>query len=985
MFKSVTPRVDFAQVERKLISRWYERGIVKKYLEKNRASQKKFSFIDGPITANNPMGVHHAWGRTYKDLWQRFFNMKGYKQRFQNGFDEQGLWVEVEVERELGLKTKKDIENLVPGRVFESIAKFVDLCKARVKKLSEVQTQQSKRLGYFMDWENSYHTSSDENNYAIWHYLKTVHEKGWLYKGRDSVPWCPRCGTAISQHEILTEEYQELTHKAVFVKYLVVDQDFSLLIWTTTPWTLPGNVSVAINPEFDYEVCELEGDRVLFANNAKKKVVEALGNKSRSLKSTKKTIKGSDLVKFKYRGPFDDLARVADAKKSNPNSFHNVVASEGLVTEDEGTGLVHIAPGAGEEDFKLSQEENLPVVELIDEEAVYLDRLGEFSGINAKAHPEIIIDYLKQKNYLFAQENYKHRYPICWRCKTELVWRVVDEWYIAMDKPESSKVKSTQSMRSEERQKSKLTEKTYREQMKEVIKDINWIPKWGHDRELDWLNNMHDWLISKKRYWGLALPIWECGKCGSFDVIGSKEELEKKAIEGLKDFEGNSPHRPWLDQVKIKCSKCGEASLRIADVGSPWLDAGIVPYSTLKYFEDRGYWKAWFPADFIVEAFPGQFKNWFYSLIAMSAGLENKAPFKNLLGHGMVKDEKGEEMHKSKGNAIEFNEAAEKIGVDVMRWLYLRTNPEHNVNFGFHVADEVRRGFHLRLWNVYAFFTTYAALDKWQPQKGIFKPNHVLDRWILSRLYRSIKNITQALDTPNFQANEAVALAEGFVVSDLSNWYVRRIRDRVGPIASKTDDKNDAYQTLWVVLKQYSKILAPMIPFITEEIYTALTEEESVHLADWPLVNEELIDQNLEKEMEKAREIVEVVHSIRKEKGIKVRQPLSLLTYKLTKKLDLQIEQILEDELNVKNVKFDSRQKEEVVLNTRLTQELKEEGQARELIRQIQEKRKEAGVDFDAAVTVYAPSWPKKFEGMIKRETLARELVCGERVAIGRR
>ncbi len=965
MFKPVSPKVSFVKIEKERLSAWCKNGIIKKYLDKNRSSKNKFSFIDGPITANNPMAVHHAWGRTYKDLWQRFFNMRGYKQRFQNGFDEQGLWVEVEVERELGLKTKKDIENLVPGRIFESIAKFVDLCKERIKKYSAIQTEQSKRLGYFMDWENSYHTSSDENNYAIWHYLKIVHEKGWLYKGRDSVPWCPRCGTAISQHEILTEEYQELTHKAVFVRYPVVGQDFSLLIWTTTPWTLPGNVSVAVNPEFNYEIWELEGDKVLFAEESWKRVHNALREQFSSLEKfkgskTKRYFKGSELLKFKYKGPFDDLARVGDAKKSNSNNFHNVLASEELVTKEEGTGLVHIAPGAGEEDFKLSKDESLPVVELIDEEAVYLDKLGEFSGKNAKTHPEIIINYLKKKNYLFAEEDYTHRYPVCWRCKTELVWRVVDEWYIAMDRKDPKKGK------------------TYREMMKEAIKKINWIPKWGYGRELDWLNNMHDWLISKKRYWGLALPIWECSKCGNFEVAGSKEDLKEKATSGWDKFNGNSPHRPWVDQVKIKCSKCNASISRITDVGNPWLDAGIVPFSTLKYFEDKKYWEEWFPADFITESFPGQFKNWFYSLIAMSTALENTTSFKALLGHGQVRDEKGEEMHKSKGNAIEFNEAAEKIGVDVMRWLYLRTNPEHNVNFGFHIADEVRRGFHLRLWNVYSFFTTYAALDKWKPKSGNFVSKNVLDEWILSRLAGSVENIRKALE--RYDAADAIESAEVFVVNDLSNWYVRRIRDRVGPTAENSKGKTEAYQTLWIVLTAYLKVLAPMVPYMADEMYTNLTGEESVHLTNWPDLEFER-EKELEADMSQVRKLSEIGHSMRKEHKVKVRQPLSLFTYgKGFKKLSPRLEDLLREELNVKKAKYEKNQLCDFYWE--LTPELKMEGQARDLIRKIQDKRKEAGVTFDSQVTAYVPSWPKSFENLIKQKTLAKELVKGEKVKV---
>ncbi|OGY24882.1 MAG: isoleucine--tRNA ligase, partial [Candidatus Woykebacteria bacterium RBG_13_40_7b] len=872
-FNHVNPKFDLPEIERKILDYWNREGIVKKYLQKNSSSDNRFSFLDGPITANGPMGVHHALGRTYKDLWQRFFNMKSYAQRFQNGFDEQGLWVEVEVERELGLKTKKDIENLVPGKVFESIAKFVNLCKERVKKYASVQTEQSKRLGYFMDWENSYHTSSDHNNYAIWHYLKTIHEKGWLYKGRDTVPWCPRCGTAISQHEILTEEYQEITHKSVFLKYPIVGRNNEfLLVWTTTPWTLPGNSAVAVNPDLEYQATEIDGELVWYAKDASerlKKLLLGAGQPEKVGKSKLIRRLGKDMAGWKYEGPFDQLDRVK--KEAGNGNFHRVVGSDELVTAEEGTGLVHIAPGAGAEDFKLGKEQDTPTIELIDEEATYIEGLGEFTGKNAKEHPELIIDYLKTHEdgkYFMMVENYSHRYPVCWRCKTELVWRVVDEWYIAMDRKDPEKGK------------------TYREMMKEVIKDINWVPRWGYDRELDWLNNMADWLISKKRYWGLALPIWECRKCGNFDVVGSKEELKERSIEGWEKFDGSSPHRPWVDQVKIKCSKCGENSQRIADVGSPWLDAGIVPFSTyldpqskkVSFLTGETYWQEWFPADFVTESFPGQFKNWFYAMIAMSTGLVDKAPFKNLLGYGLVKDEKGEEMHKSKGNAIEFNEAAEKIGVDVMRWIYVTQNPEYNLNFGYHLADEVRKRFLLIWWNVYNFFVTYANVDSWVLDDK-FDPadlTNVLDRWVVSRMEGLIKKVSDRLEKYDPTVSREI---ESFIINDLSTWYIRRIRERVGPTVVESEDRDVAYRTIHYCLTTLCKLTAPFLPFISEEIYQNLTREESVHLVSFPASKEKFINKKLELDMEQVRQVVEAGHSLRKEKGIKVRQPLAKLSY----------------------------------------------------------------------------------------------------------
>lgn len=940
-FKPVDPKQDFVAMEKGLLNYWYSKGIVKKYLERNKQSlrsstksaglknsKKKFSFLDGPITANNPMGVHHAWGRTYKDLWQRFYNMQGYRERFQNGFDEQGLWVEVEVEKELGFKNKKDIEKF-------GIDKFINLCKERVKKFSAIQTEQSKRLGYFMDWDNSYYTSSDENNYAIWNFLKVCHQKGYLYKGRDSVPWCPRCGTAISQHEILTEEYQEITHKSVYVKYKLLSQlsgvkgQLYLLVWTTTPWTLPSNVAIAINPELDFGLWIMDGQSIILAI-ARAKEIGIAG------KPTKK-IKGKELVGTKYLGNFDDLSALQGIE-------HRIVAAGNLVTGQEGTGLVHIAPGAGEEDFDIAQEENLPVVESIDESADYVEGFGNLTGHNAKVNPDLIINKLKEKGILFKEENYRHRYPVCWRCKTELVWRVVDEWYIAMDRKDPDNKKG----------------QTLRQEMVEVAKKINWIPKFGLDRELDWLANMQDWLISKKRYWGLTLPIWECGKCGNFEVIGSKEELHERAIEGWDKFAGKSPHRPWIDQVKIKCSQCQSSVARIADVGSPWLDAGIVPFSTMP--------QDWFPADFITESFPGQFKNWFYSLIAMSTVLKNENPFKTVLGFATLLDEKGEEMHKSKGNAIEFNEAADKIGVDVMRWLYCSQNPVNNLLFGYHRADEVRRRFLLILWNVYAFFVTYANLNDWTPSKINNQQSiSILDKWILSRFNSTVEQVSKSL--VNYDAQNACGAIENFVINDLSTWYIRRSRDRV----------EETLPTLHMVLVDLAKLIAPFMPFIADEMYMNLKDKQSVHLCDFPATDKKLIDKKLEDQMRKAITLASAIHALRKVKGIKVRQPLSEAIYG-QEQLPSEIESIVAAEVNVKKVTFKKGTK--VQLATTITPALKAEGQAREIVRQIQEARKKVGCLLDEKIIVQLPSWPKEFEDYIIRQTLSTKLIKSDNLQV---
>ncbi|MBI3103792.1 isoleucine--tRNA ligase [Candidatus Daviesbacteria bacterium] len=963
-FKPVSSQVDFPTLERELLEYWYKKGIVEKYLNKNQNSHKKFSFLDGPITANNPMGVHHAWGRTYKDLWQRFFNMQGYAQRFQNGFDEQGLWVEVEVEKQLGLHTKKDIENLVAGDKFKSLEKFINLCKERVKKYSQIQTEQSKRLGYFMDWDHSYHTSSDENNYAIWHFLKVVWEKGWLYKGHDSVPWCPRCGTAISQHEILTEDYKEIVHESVYFKLPIKGRKNEyLVVWTTTPWTIPANVAVAVDSDEDYALIEV-GEEKLWVMS---KVLDK-GNWG-NLGHRVNKVKGNKLVGLGYDAPFDHLPRVSEALGEY---VHRVVETDDLilpVTAEEGTGLVHVAPGAGSEDFKLGKKLGLPVIELIDEEANYLDKMEDFSKKNAKKHPELIIDFLKNKEggkFLLKTEMTKHRYPNCWRCKSELVWRVVDEWYMAMDKPSNSKLKA---------QNSKLEEKTYREQMMEVARQINWIPKWGLERELDWLKNMHDWLISKKRYWGLSLPVWECTSCGHFEVIGSKDELKEKAVAGWEEFEGHSPHRPWIDQIKIKCSKCEEVISRIPDVGNPWLDAGIVPFSTLP--------KDWFPADFITESFPGQFKNWFYSLIAMSTALTGEAPFKNILGFASLLDERGEPMHKSKGNAIEFNEAADEIGADVMRWMYVIQNPESNLLFGYTPASDVKRRFYLILWNSYKFFVDYANLASWDCNisTGVRDKLTILDKWILARLTEVVLLVNEKLS--HYDAATASRAIEDFVVVDLSTWYIRRSRDRVG-VEVDSANQNTFLSVMYGVLVTLSKLLAPFSPFIAEEIFRNLTGEDSVHLQDFPQGDKGYLDEKLIKDMRVVREIAEKGHAKRKEANIKLRQPLASVTYKLADRLGGVLEQILADELNVKTVEYQksSKTEAEVKLDTKITPFLAEEGEMRDLIRQIQQLRKEQNLTLTDKTEILAPSWPKAFEGQILAQTSSVAITKGNELKI---
>lgn len=909
------PKIDFVKNEHEILDYWAKENTFKKLVSKNQKGPK-WSFLDGPITANNPMGVHHAWGRTLKDLYQRYKSMNGFQQRYQNGFDCQGLWVEIEVEKELGIKSKKEVEEL-------GIEKFVNLCKERVEKFSEIQKNQSIRLGYWMDWENSYYTMSEENNYAIWAFLKKLFEDDKIYRGTDVVPWSGRSGTSYSQMEII--EGRKLTvHKGVFVKFAINERSNEhILIWTTTPWTLSSNIAVAVNRKINYAKVQIQDGTIFYVAETnlkyqrlnkefseKKNWVEGVPKlktldqifKERGGYEVLEVLKGEDLVGLTYKGPFDHLEPqntvggfpihdTSNLKKQSAVDCHIVIDggkdSEGndMVVEGEGTGFVHMAGGCGAIDNKICKKEGFVEISPIDNQANFIDGFDFMSGLSV-TDPDTaqkIIDDLKDRNLLLYVEDYPHIYPHCWRSGDELVFKQVDEWYINMD---------------------------WREKIKAVVDDINWIPAWGKDREHDWLDNMGDWMISKKRFWGLALPIWTF-EDGSFHVVGSKEELKELAVEGWEKFEGNSPHRPWVDYVKIKHPKTGLVGKRIKDVGNPWLDAGIVPFSTMKYFDDKSYWEEWFPADFITECFPGQFRNWFYSLLAMSSFLEGKSPFKTLLGHALVKDESGAEMHKSAGNAIWFDDAAEKMGVDVMRWMYSKQNVENNLLFGYDKADEVRKKL-ISFWNVYSFFCTYANLDDFKPHSHDIsdKDLSLLDRWIISKSHQLTADAK--LSYENFEVDKLLKNVESFL-DDLSNWYIRRNRRRFWK--SENDaDKFVAYQTLYEVLLDLIKILSPIIPFVAERMYLNITKDDdnennnSIHLSSFPQSDHSRIDNALIEKVDSLKRVIESGRAVRKKANIKVRQPLnSLKVYTANKQVKSFIQKqadIVIDELNIKEVVF---------------------------------------------------------------------------------
>lgn len=1111
--------IDFIQLEHQTLKFWDEIDAFNT-LRSLHEGNPPWSFIDGPITANNPMGVHHGWGRTYKDLFNRYWTMKGRELRYQNGFDCQGLWVEVEVEKEKGFKSKKDIESY-------GLAKFVRECKARVLRFAAVQTEQSIRLGYWMDWNQpdflrdladklledplqeitvpgpkgpvtdtverivgrlglqelggSYFTFSNENNYMIWTFLKKTWEKGWLYRGADVMPWCPRCATAISQHEIVTDGYAELTHRSVTLRFPLRDRpNESLLVWTTTPWTLTSNVAAAVGPELSYLKAQVKlpglagEDHIVYLS---KGTAAMLRGEYKILGE----IKGAEMEGWTYDGPFDDLPAaqssggVTELKELQESIGKSAVESHQVILweevgEEEGTGIVHIAPGCGAEDFQLSFEYSLPRIAPLTEEGYFIDGFDWITGKHVSEVTDEIFKNLEEKGILYHVEPYTHRYPTCWRCKTELVFRLVDEWFINMGE---NYQKPREEITAEEK------ESSLRYQIMDVVDQIRWIPDFGYARELDWLRNMHDWMISKKRYWGLALPIWICQDCDHFHVIGDEEELEERAIEGFDALKGHTPHRPFIDGVVLACDKCGGKMTRIPDVGNPWLDAGIVPFSTLSFRTDPKFWEKWYPAHWISESFPGQFRNWFYSLLAMGTVLDNSPPFLENFSYASLHAEDGREMHKSSGNSIEFNEAADKMGVDVMRWLYSAHKPENNLLFGYHRAEETRRRFIIPFWNVYSFFTTYAEIDGWSPESKEFDQDYPegptpesqnpLDRWILARLNQTVEQVTSDLENSN--AYNATLEFES-LLDDLSNWYVRRSRRRYWK--TETDqDKNTAYETLWHVLVKMSRSLAPVIPFLTEQIYQNLVRSlypdahQSIHHTLWPEVDQNAIDQKLIDQMKLARETASQGLSARSNVGIKVRQPLAQVLVHVKEgraELDEELIEIVKDELNVKDLVFvqdaksllvykvlpnnralgpkygtdfpkvqaalSEKDPEEIVtlvnegkniplelegkqiqltaeevllrseaaeglstvdsklltvaIETEITAELRDEGLAREIIRRIQEFRKQAGFNIADRIKIVYRATPKLKSSTgahidyIMAETLAKELVEGD-------
>jgi isoleucyl-tRNA synthetase len=861
MFEPLPSVPDHPALERDVLDWWARERVFERLREQNRGGPI-WSFIDGPITANNPMGVHHAWGRTLKDVFQRYKALRGFDQRYQNGFDCQGLWVEVEVEKSLGLNSKREIEEY-------GLAEFAERCKERVAKFSEVITEQSKRLGMWMDWDNDYHTFSDTNIEYIWRFLKAVHERGWLYKGHRSTPWCPRCGTSISQHELFAGEYKELDHPSLYVRFPLKDRDGeALVVWTTTPWTLPANVAAAVKPDAEYGLRD-GGWSLAQEDDGYERIV-----------------KGEELVGLEYDGPFDELP-------AQRGVVHRVIAWEDVSLE-EGTGIVHIAPGAGTEDFELSRAYDLPVLVAIDESGRMTADYGDLAGRTTEEVEAPVVDALRERGLLLDAGRIVHRYPTCWRCGTPLLFRVVDDWFIACDE--------------------------IRPAMLAANAGVEWTPDFYAKRMDDWLRNMGDWNISRKRYFGLPLPFYPCG-CGHLTVIGSRAELEERAVGGLEQL--RELHRPWIDEVPVRCESCGEEVRRITEVGDAWLDAGIVPFSTLGWgnpdrkqhgyatgaaeglshadLPDHAYWERWFPADWVSEM-REQIRLWFYSISFMSVTLVGRSPYRAVLTYEKLLDETGREMHRSWGNAIESSEALERMGADVMRWQYCYQPPAKNLLFGYGPAHEIKRRL-LTWWNSVAVVVTYGNIVRFRPRLSDLEGGPggeltALDRWLVARTRQLVAEATDA-----YEAFVTVRVLEAFerFVDDLSNWYIRRSRRRFW------DGDEAALRTLWYALVQSLRVAAPVMPFLSEHVWRNLVAgavdgaPESVFLAGWPERVD--FDEALVAEMADVRLVVELGRRARDAAALKLRQPLRRLVVAGAPRAEAYAD-LIRDELRVKELGF---------------------------------------------------------------------------------
>lgn len=864
MFKPVPSKLDVPSMEESILSFWQRESIFKKTIEQ-RKGRPEYVFFEGPPTANGRPGVHHVLARVFKDMFPRYKIMRGFHVSRRGGWDTHGLPVEIEVEKKHGFTGKKQIEEY-------GIARFNEECRKSAFEYIRDWSRLTDRIAFWVDLEDAYVTYSDEYIESVWWILKSFWEKDLLYKGYKVVPYCPRCGTPLSDHEVALG-YEEVTEPSIFIRLPLVDKkNTSLLVWTTTPWTLPGNVAVAAHPDVDYVTVERGHngghERLILA----KALVETVF-KGEEVKVIE-TFKGKKLKGLKYHPLFTFTPPGKPA--------HFVVLGDFVTTED-GTGLVHMAPAFGAEDMQIAQKQNLPVLMTVLPDGTMSPEVTPWRGLFIKDADPKITDDLRARGLLFRREDYTHTYPFCWRCHTPLMYYARDSWYIRTSQ--------------------------FKDRLVALNNTINWVPE--HVREGrfgNWLENNIDWALSRERYWGTPLPVWECDRDEYQECIGSIQELSDKVGRDLGDLD---LHRPYIDEIQYTCPKCGGKMSRVKDLIDVWFDSGAMPYAQWHYpFENPEKFQAQFPADYICEAVD-QTRGWFYSLHAISTLLMDSVAYRNVICLGLILDGDGKKMSKSLGNIVDPWDVLKVDGADAFRWyLYTATPPGNERRFSVALVSEVIRNFTLTLWNVYSFFVTYANLDK--PRLGgvLLDSTNVLDRWLISELHVLIRGVTQAYDT--YDVTSATRPIEAFV-DKLSTWYLRRSRRRFWKSGSDAD-KLAAYSTLYTALITISKLIAPAMPFLADELHQNLMRSvdpaaaESVHLAEWPEHDNALIDESLNREMALVMKLSSLGHAARQKAGRKVRQPLQEAAFSLgtanERRAVEDFAELIRDELNVKKVRL---------------------------------------------------------------------------------
>jgi len=912
--------MNIPEIEKRILEFWKKEKIFEKSL-KIKSPKGDFIFYEGPPTANGEPGIHHVLARAFKDLIPRYKTMQGYHVERKAGWDTHGLPVELEVEKDLKLKDKKDIEKY-------GIEEFNKQCKKSTWKYKGEWEKMTERIGFWIDLKNPYITYDNDYIETLWWIIQQAHEKGLLYKGHKVIPQCPRCGTSLSSHEV-AQGYRNIKEETVYIKFKVKDKDNEyILAWTTTPWTLLGNVALAVGENIEYAKIRQNEEFYYLAKNL-------LNNIDGEYKIIEE-MRGKDLVGLEYEPLFPGVIKEND--RNVENAF-KVYPADFVSTED-GTGVVHTAVMYGVEDYELGEQIGLPKVHSVNSDGTFNELVPQWQGKFVKDVEGEITEDLKKRNLLYKTEMYSHDYPFCWRCETPLIYYAKDSWFFKMSDLRNKLLKNNS--------------------------DINWVP--AHIKEGrfgEWLRDVKDWAISRERYWGTPIPIWICKKCEEIKVIGSRKELGVN-----KDFD---LHRPYIDEVKLKC-KCGEDMKRISEVMDCWFDSGAMPFAQFHYpFEnkdlvDKGQQ---YPADFIAEAID-QTRGWFYTLLAISTILDKGTCYKNVICHGHVLDKDGQKMSKSKGNVVDFWEMIKRYGSDTIRWyLYTINQPGEPKRFDEQGLKESGRIF-ITLLNVVNFYKMFAD-DKVDDLKESDLTN-ILDKWINSKLNLLIEDVTKKLD--KYDITTASRKIEEFI-NDLSVWYVRRSRDRF-----KNNDKK-AVKSLRHVIFNMVRLLAPFAPLITEHVYQEMngpdTKEESVHLRSWPSTNKKLIDKELEEKMVKVREICSSALQKRAEAGIKVRQPLNKLKVK-SPKLKVELSDLIRDEVNIKEMVFDPKLKENIELDTKITPELKEEGMVREFVRQIQVLRKKQGLIPKDKINVYFSEKELqeivgKNKEQIKKQVIAKDAI----------